>query len=67
MGSLAALAGNGDFLAGVVVLFKLVVDCVDEVIESRNDLELDFAENGAFEGFGERFFDFACASELESG
>lgn len=62
--SLSAFAGNGDFFTRVVVLFKLVINGINEIIESRNDLELDFAENGAFEGFGEGFLDFAGASDL---
>lgn len=41
--SLAALAGNSDLFTGVVVLFKLVVNGIDKIVESRNDLELDFA------------------------
>ncbi len=43
MDSLAALAGNSDLFTGVVVLFKLVVNGIDKIVESRNDLELDFA------------------------
>lgn len=53
MGSLPAMAGDGDLLARVVVLLELVVDCVDEIIESGNDLKLDPAEDGALEGLGE--------------
>lgn len=64
MGALATFANDGNFLPGVVVLFEFVKNRIDEVIESGNDLELDSAEDWAFERLGERFFDFAGSGKL---
>jgi hypothetical protein len=60
----ATIHADGDFLPWKIVLFEVVEYVVDEVVETRNGLELNFAEDGAFEGFGKRLFDFSTSSEL---
>lgn len=64
MQPLSSLNLDRDRLAGVVVVAELIVDAVDKVIDTGDGLELDFSQNGAFEGFGERLVDFLGSGEL---
>lgn len=51
-------------LAGIEIALELFVELVDQVVDSRNRLELYAPQNGSFKGLGERLLDFLCASEL---
>lgn len=51
-------------LAGIIVVFELVVYLVDERIDPRNCRKLDASENGALESFREDIIDLGGISEL---
>lgn len=64
MRPLSAHQCHRHLLTGVVVVFELVKDLINEVIESRDDLELDFVQNRALEGLGKRRLDFLASCKL---
>lgn len=63
--TLSGVDGDGDMLAGVKVGLELFVKPIDQVVDSRNGLELYATKDGAFQGFGEGLLDFLGTSKLD--
>jgi hypothetical protein len=55
---------DGDRLSRIVVILELIVDMVDQGVDSGGGLELDLSEDGAFEGLWESLLDLGSTSKL---
>lgn len=64
MDPLPAIDSDRHFLSRIVVVLEFIKDHVDKVIQARDGLKLNLAQDGAFQRLRERGFNLATASEL---
>lgn len=51
-------------LSGIIVLLELLEQYIHQVVQSRNNLELHFAQDWAFQCFRKRLLDFSTSMKL---